>query len=212
MPLSIIIADDHPIILTGIRNLIEISKLQCNIVAEAYQASELLEILKKHHCDILVTDFSMPGDKHPDGLAMIQRLRRDYPTLPIIILTQIQNIGILQTLIQLGVSGILLKKAVVGELSEAIQKVSSGHCYISPLVATLLAEAGAYSHSPLAQLTPRESEVVRLLSSGMSVTKVAEYLNRSVKTISTQKNNAMQRLGLKSDSALFHYAQEQGLI
>ncbi|MCP1601797.1 DNA-binding NarL/FixJ family response regulator [Aeromonas caviae] len=61
------------------------------------------------------------------------------------------------------------------------------------------------------QLTPKESEVVRLLASGMSVTQVAEYLNRSVKTISTQKKSAMLRLGLQSDSALFHYAKEMGL-
>ena len=64
---------------------------------------------------------------------------------------------------------------------------------------------------PAVQLTPRENEVVRLLASGMSVTQVAEYLNRSVKTISTQKKSAMLRLGLQSDSALFHYAKEMGL-
>lgn len=75
----------------------------------------------------------------------------------------------------------------------------------------LLVEAGLDHHTSLGQLTPKESEVVRLLASGMSVTQVAEYLHRSVKTISTQKKSAMLHLGLQSDSALFHYAKEQGL-
>ncbi|CAJ1837829.1 Transcriptional regulatory protein RcsB [Aeromonas hydrophila] len=153
----------------------------------------------------------MPGDERSDGLTMIQQLKRDYPTLPILVLTQIHNAGILQSLLQLGVSGVLLKKAVISELSEAIRQILSGHNYIGRSVKTLLAEAGLDHQTSLGQLTPKESEVVRLLASGMSVTQVAEYLHRSVKTISTQKKSAMVRLGLQSDSDLFHYAKEQGL-
>lgn len=211
MSFKIILADDHPLILTGIRSLIAHNQPGCEIVAEAHQVSELLSTLQQHSCDLLITDFSMPGDERSDGLTMIQQLKRDYPTLPIIVLTQIHNAGILQSLIQLGVSGVLLKKAVISELSDAIRQILSGHSYIGGSVKTLLAEAGLDHHTTSMQLTPKESEVVRLLASGMSVTQVAEYLHRSVKTISTQKKSAMLRLGLQSDSALFHYAKEMGL-
>ncbi|WP_240485582.1 response regulator [Aeromonas bestiarum] len=211
MSFKIILADDHPLILTGIRSLIAHHQPGCKVVAEAHQVSELLNTLQQHSCDLLITDFSMPGDERSDGLTMIQQLKRDYPTLPIIVLTQIHNAGILQSLIQLGVSGVLLKKAVISELSDAIRQILSGHSYIGSSVKTLLAEAGLDHHTSLVQLTPKESEVVRLLASGMSVTQVAEYLHRSVKTISTQKKSAMLRLGITSDSALFHYAKEQGL-
>jgi two-component system capsular synthesis response regulator RcsB len=211
MSFKIILADDHPLILTGIRSLIAHNQPSCEVVAEAHQVSELLNTLQQHSCDLLITDFSMPGDERSDGLTMIQQLKRDYPTLPILVLTQIHNAGILQSLLQLGVSGVLLKKAVISELSDAIRQILSGHSYIGSSVKTLLAEAGLDHQTGLVQLTPKESEVVRLLAGGMSVTQVAEYLHRSVKTISTQKKSAMLRLGLQSDSALFHYAKEQGL-
>ncbi|WP_346210303.1 response regulator [Aeromonas salmonicida] len=211
MSFKIILADDHPLILTGIRSLIAHNQPGCEVVAEAHQVSELLNTLQQHSCDLLITDFSMPGDERSDGLTMIQQLKRDYPTLPILVLTQIHNAGILQSLIQLGVSGVLLKKAVISELSDAIRQILSGHSYIGSSVKNLLAEAGLDHQTSLVQLTPKESEVVRLLAGGMSVTQVAEYLHRSVKTISTQKKSAMLRLGLQSDSALFHYAKEQGL-
>ncbi|MFP7407724.1 response regulator [Aeromonas veronii] len=211
MSFKIILADDHPLILTGIRSLIEQITPHCEVVAEAYQVSDLLSLLQQHHCNLLITDFSMPGDIRSDGMVMIQQLRRDYPTLPMIVLTQIHNAGILQSLLQLGVSGILLKKAVITELSDAIRQILSGQIYIGSSVKTLLAEAGLDHHITSIQLTPKENEVVRLLASGMSVTQVAEYLHRSVKTISTQKKSAMMRLGISSNSALFDYAKSHGL-
>lgn len=210
MSFKIILADDHPLILTGIRSLIDQITPHCEVIAEAYQVSDLLNLLEQHHCDLLITDFSMPGDTRSDGMVMIQQLRRDYPTLPIIVLTQIQNSGILQSLIQAGVNGLILKKSVINELADAIRQILLGHRYIGPAVKMLLANAGLAHHDNINPLTAKESEVVRLLASGMSVTQVADYLHRSVKTISTQKKSAMVRLGLQSDSELFQYAKEHG--
>ncbi|MFQ1803002.1 response regulator [Aeromonas veronii] len=210
MSFKIILADDHPLILTGIRSLIEQITPHCEVVAEAYQVSDLLKLLQQHHCDLLITDFSMPGDTRSDGMVMIQQLRRDYPTLPIIVLTQIQNSGILQSLIQAGVNGLILKRSVINELADAIRQILLGHRYIGPAVKMLLANAGIAHHDNINPLTAKESEVVRLLATGMSVTQVADYLHRSVKTISTQKKSAMTRLGLQSDSELFQYAKEHG--
>ncbi|KIQ78010.1 response regulator [Aeromonas sp. L_1B5_3] len=211
MSFKIILADDHPLILTGIRSLIDQITPKCDVIAEAYQVSDLLNLLQQHHCDLLITDFSMPGDTRSDGMVMIQQLRRDYPNLPIIVLTQIQNSAILQSLIQVGVKGLILKKSVINELADAIRQILLGHRYIGPTVQMLLASAGISGQGNSNPLTPKESEVVRLLASGMSVTQVADYLHRSVKTISTQKKSAMTRLGISSDSALFDYAKSSGL-
>lgn len=211
MSFKIILADDHPLILTGIRSLIDQITPHCEVIAEAYQVSDLLNLLQQQHCDLLITDFSMPGDTRSDGMVMIQQLRRDYPNLPIIVLTQIQNSAILQSLIQVGVKGLILKKSVINELADAIRQILLGHRYIGPTVRMLLASAGISGQGNNNPLTPKESEVVRLLASGMSVTQVADYLHRSVKTISTQKKSAMTRLGLSSDSALFDYAKSSGL-
>lgn len=210
MSFKIILADDHPLILTGIRSLIEQITPHCEVIAEAYQVSELFNSLQQYHCGLLITDFSMPGDTLCDGMVMIHKLRRDYPTLPIIVLTQIQNSAIMQSLIQAGINGLILKKSVIDELAEAIRQILLGHRYIGPTVHMLLASAGI-SGPDNNPLTPKESEVVRLLASGMSVTQVADHLHRSVKTISTQKKSAMVRLGITSDSALFDYAKSSGL-
>ncbi|HIC8841108.1 response regulator [Aeromonas veronii] len=211
MTFRIILSDDHPLILAGIRSLIEKITPRCDVVAEAYRVSDLYILLRQQPCDLLITDFSMPGDSRSDGLVMVQQLRREYPNLAIIVLTQLHNNAILQALLQCGISGLILKKSVITELSEAIRQVLLGHTYIGKSVKTLLTEAGISRHTDLTPLTPKESEVVRLLASGMSVTQVAEHLNRSVKTISTQKKSAMMRLGLQSDSELFKYANEYGL-
>ncbi|WP_429188284.1 response regulator [Aeromonas veronii] len=211
MSFKIILADDHPLILTGIRSLIKQITPHCEVVAEAYQVSDLLNLLEQHHCDLLITDFNMPGDTRCDGMVMIQKLRRDYPNMPIIVLTQVQNNAILQSLIQAGINGLILKKSVVTELADAIRQILLGHRYIGPAVKVLLANAGLAHHDNISPLTAKESEVVRLLASGMSVTQVADHLHRSVKTISTQKKSAMLRLGISSDSALFEYAKSSGL-
>ena len=211
MTFKVIISDDHPLILAGIRSLIEKITPRCDVVAEAYSVSDLFILLKQQPCDLLITDFSMPGDSRSDGLIMVQQLRREYPNMAIIVLTQLHNNAILQALLQCGISGLILKKTVITELSEAIRKVLLGHTYVGKSVKTLLTEAGISRHTEITPLTPKESEVVRLLASGMSVTQVAEHLSRSVKTISTQKKSAMMRLGLQSDSELFKYANEYGL-
>ena len=100
-----------------------------------------MDRLQESHFDLLITDFSMPGDERCDGLAMIQQLRREYPELPIIVLTQIHNAGILQSLAQSGVRGIILKKAVLNELTDAIRQIKTGQHYIGNSVNAVLAEA-----------------------------------------------------------------------
>ncbi|MFQ2312973.1 response regulator [Aeromonas dhakensis] len=211
MTFKIIIADDHPLVLSGLRNLIETITPRCDITGEAHSVSELLTLLKSQNCDLLVTDFSMPNDSQSDGLTLIKLLRRTYPNLSIILFTQMQNPALLQTLLKEGVNGVILKSSLIDELKDAIVKVLSGHIYTGKTVQRLFINRDLYPHKAQ-RLSPKETEVVRLLVGGMSVSEAATHLHRSIKTISTQKINAMNKLGIKSDSELFEYAKNSGLV
>lgn len=211
MTTRVIIADDHPIIVAGVRMLLA-AKPDIEVVAEADSPDRLLSALRATPCDLLITDFSMPGGEAADGLALLQRIRRDFPALPIIVLTMVANVGVHGTIVQAGVRGLVDKGSGMAEISLAIQAVSQGRDYISASFKQGLLQSGfdAEAGAP-ARLSPRELEVIRLFSSGLTVTDIAERLTRSVKTVSRQKADAMVKLGLRNDFDIFVYAREHGL-
>lgn len=101
-PLRVIVADDHPIFLIGLRVVLEQDNL-ASVVAEACNPDELLQALERHACDVLVTDFMMPVERQNDGLRLLQRIRRDFPTLPVIVVTTLSNAGLFQSMLDLDV-------------------------------------------------------------------------------------------------------------
>ncbi|WP_368563438.1 response regulator [Pseudoxanthomonas sp. UTMC 1351] len=212
MRLRIILADDHPVVRIGARAVIEASGVG-DIVAEASGTDELLSALSTHTCDVLVTDFSMPGGQQADGFAMIELIRRRYPTLPILMLSMASNLGILRMVVGAGVLGLVDKSASMDELPTAIQTVHRGSPYVSRTLKQRVAELGTEGVSANGKKSPspRESEVLRLLASGMTVTQIAEQLHRSVTTISRQKSDAMRKLGIKNDAELFEFLKTEGL-
>src|SRR5688572_11942798 len=114
MTLRIILADDHPIVRSGVRALLERNNLQ--VVAEAGSTDELFTALANNECDVLLTDFSMPGGQLADGLAMLEALRGKWPKLPIIVLTMMNNPGVLSSILATGVRGLLNKSDALSEL------------------------------------------------------------------------------------------------
>lgn len=211
MPLRVIIADDHPLIRAGVRTLLE-SDSGLSVVAEADSADKLLALLKDTPADLLITDFSMPGGQAADGLGLIQRLRRDYPSLPIIVLTMLANAGVHGTILESGVRGLIDKSAGMAEISLAIQAVVQGRDYTSTTFREGLRQSQFdRTTGESARLSPRELEVLRLFASGLTVSEIAERLSRSIKTVSRQKNDAMLKLGLKNDLDIFVYANEHRL-
>lgn len=211
MTLRVVLADDHPIVLLGSRMLIEQGGLE--IVGEARNSQELMLILAATPCDVLVTDFAMPHEGHLDGMAMLGVIRRKYPELPIVVLTNIANAGILRALLGEGVLGIVEKGAEMSELPAAVRAVKKGVTYVSNKLQRELAEQGFTSEEgrQAARLTARELEVVRLLASGKSPAEVGQMLHRTVKTVSWTKISAKRKLGLKSDAELYEYISNQGL-
>ncbi|NAT21693.1 DNA-binding response regulator [Pseudomonas syringae pv. actinidifoliorum] len=206
-------ADDHPIFLIGLRVVLEQDDL-AHVVAEAGNPDALLQALASHACDVLVTDFMMPVERQNDGLRLLQRVRRDFPVLPVIVVTTLSNAGLFQSMLDLGVRGLLSKASLAGELPAAVKGALRGEIFVADSVRRVLREAQQYGPDALLaaeRLSPRELEVLRLLSAGYTVGQIAAQLNRSKQTVSAQKVGAMRKLGLANDAALFIYLQESGM-
>ncbi len=211
MRLRIILADDHPVVRIGARALIESSGVG-EVTAEANNPDELLHALEDHPCDVLVTDFAMPGGQQPDGFAMLGLIRRRHPDLPILMLSMANNLGILRMAVSAGVLGLIDKASSLDELPQALQTVHRGAPYVSRGLKERIAELGSESVAAGGkQPSPREIEVLRLLASGLSVTEIAAQLSRSVTTISRQKGDAMRKLGISNDAELFEFLRNGGI-
>ncbi|KPX16554.1 LuxR response regulator receiver [Pseudomonas syringae pv. delphinii] len=156
----------------------------------------------------------MPVERQNDGLRLLQRVRRDFPVLPVLVVTTLSNAGLFQSMLDLGVRGLLSKASLAGELPAAVKGALRGEIFVADSVRRVLREAQQYGPDALLateRLSPRELEVLRLLSAGHTVGQIAAQLNRSKQTVSAQKVGAMRKLGLANDAALFIYLQESGM-
>ncbi|CAQ83652.1 MULTISPECIES: response regulator transcription factor RcsB [Photorhabdus] len=201
--LNVIIADDHPIVLFGIRKSLE--RLEwINVVAESEDSTTLINNLSCIKANVLITDLSMPGDIYGDGLNLIKYIKRHYPRLSIIVLTMNNNPAILSAVLELDIEGVVLKQGAPTDLSDVLTALKQGERFMPESVSELLKKVTKtrYGDKPLSQ---KESEVLRLFAQGFLVTDIAKKLNRSVKTISSQKKSAMVKLGVNNDIALLNY-------
>ncbi|WP_423357677.1 response regulator [Dyella halodurans] len=183
------------------------------VIVDVGSPDELVHALEQQSCDLVITDFSMPGGQVADGLNMLGLIERRWPGLPIIVLTMVSNAGVLSSILAAGVRGLLNKSDALTELTLAVQAVSHDRYYVSTSIERALDAAragGAATAQP--SLSKRETEVLRLFASGITVSEIATQLNRSVKTISRQKMDAMGKLGLRSDLDIYTYAREHGLV
>lgn len=204
----ILLADDHPVVRIGVRAIIEVHALG-QVVAETGTVDELFQLLSEQNFDLLVTDLSMPGTQHIDGYAMIERICRNHPELPVLVLSMTSNASVLRTVYASGVLGLLDKASSMAELPAAIQAAERGSAYISASLRRQLAQAGCRPPGYRA-LSPREAEVLRLLAKGLRVKDIALRLNRGITTISKQKSDAARKLGLRNDVELFDFLRREG--
>ncbi|CAI8958714.1 two-component system, NarL family, captular synthesis response regulator RcsB [Pseudomonas sp. IT-P12] len=209
--MRVIIADDHPVVRIGLRMLIDLSR-PCVVVGEADGPDSLLNLLSDTPCELLVTDFSMPGNVQADGLKMLSMVRRHHPHTAIILVTMFANVTTLRAAFAQGVMAIIAKDASAKELPLAIKSVREGRRFISQSLRAALLQAEADVEAGPPALSAKEHEVVRMLASGMTVSEIADYFKRSVSTISKQKSMAMQRLGISTDVDLFAYARDSGMV
>jgi two-component system capsular synthesis response regulator RcsB len=211
--IKVIIADDHPVILFGAAQAL-LKFPEVEVVGQARQSTELIQLLQKSPCDVVVSDLAMPGGQYGDGMPLLGYIGRQFPTVRIVVLTMLENPALLKRLREVGVTAVINKSDDLSHIGLAVVHVMRGQEYIGPSVRLALDSMGlsASGQQRGLVLSKRELEVVRLFVSGMTITEIAEQLKRSIKTISTQKNTAMRKLGIERDSELFQYAQSNGLL
>lgn len=206
--IRLVLADDHPALLAGI--LHELKPLQSlEIIGTASNSTEIVEILARASCDVLITDYAMPGGQFGDGISFLSFLRRRFPDVNVIVFTMLDNPAITNEMSSLGIKAVLSKSDDVSHLISAIHAVKGGAAYFSP---TALSQAGPARTEGAQALSMREAEVVRLYIAGRSVKEIAEQLHRSKQTVSAQKMSAMRKLGIERDADLFRFAYETGLV
>ncbi len=207
--LRVVVADDHPAVRAGIQHTLAVSTT-ISVTGAARDSTELMEMLSRHACEVLISDYSMPGGHFGDGITLFGLIRQRYPNLKIVVLTMLESPGIVHSLLNLGVPAILSKSDSLNHLLPAIHGAYANGRYLSPRISELAStlDRGDYG---IQMLTRRELEVVRLFVSGLTINEIAERLHRSKKTISTQKGTAMLKLGLERDVELLRYGIEAGL-
>ncbi|CAH2790064.1 MAG: Two-component transcriptional response regulator, LuxR family [uncultured Paraburkholderia sp.] len=213
VPVRAIIADDHPLVLLAIENLLN-SFSNLRAVGRAADTSELFEQLERNVCDLVLMDLYMPGEFEPDALEAIRMFRQHFPNVALVVLTMETDAAVLQSVISLGVEGLLSKRDRIDLIHVAIVTALARECYVGPAVRALIADATLIQRLDYVRkmLSRRELEVFTHYASGFGVTEIAARVDRSVKTISAQKCTAMRKLPLESDAELFCFAVEHGVI
>ena len=212
MPLKLVLADDHPIVLDGLEQLFRAQK-DVTVVARCQDGVETLRAVRQHRPDVLLLDIRMPA---PDGLQVIRNLQKDsLPTRIVLLTVELSEDDVLEA-VRLGVKGVVLKEMSPQMLMECVRKVADGEQWIERRSLTraldkmLCREAGFREVSSV--LTSREIEIVRLATRGLRNQAIAEQLHISEGTVKVHLHNIYEKLGIDGRVGLTLYAREKGLL
>ena len=208
--INIIIADDHAVVRKGLKQIFD-ETLDLFVADEASSGLELLEKVRKNKFDVVILDISMPGK---DGLDTLKELKNERPDLPVLIFTIYPEEQYAVRVIKAGAAGYVNKESETDVLIEAIRKVSQGRKYISPDLAELLAtNLESSGEAPLHEsLSDREYQVMCMIASGKTATDIAKELSLSINTISTYRLRILEKMGLKNNAEITHYAVKNKLV
>lgn len=211
--IHVILADDHPIVLLGIKNALQ-NTPDIALVAQAESPEDLFSCLARERCDVLVTDFSMPSEKQADGLTMLNQLRKQFPAVRVVVLTKITTPAMIAPILQAGALALVEKSAAIQDITKAIYRAAAGKHYFTQDIRRELGTLGLTDSNlnESAKLSPREIEVLRLFAGGHTNNQIAAILGVSAKTTSRQKQDAMRKLAARNDAELFSHARDLGLI
>ncbi|MNX56061.1 Transcriptional regulatory protein RcsB [compost metagenome] len=212
--LRIVLADDHPLVLAGIRDLLE-KELGFEVVAALDSPTALVEHLVRDLPQVVITDYSMPGDeRYGDGMRLITYLTRRFLDTPVIVLTMVSNPMIISALYDAGVAAVVLKRDSLAEIVTALRTLRAGRKYHPPgFQRNDRGEARSeFIGERFNSLSPKEFEVLRHFIRGESMMQVAETLRRSVKTVSGQKIAAKRKLNVQTDQELVRFCVESGMF
>jgi DNA-binding NarL/FixJ family response regulator len=208
MSIRIVIADDHRVMLDGIRALLrDVSGLE--IVADALNGEELMTQVRTHQPDVVLTDIQMPVK---DGIQAATEIHAAFPQVKIIALTMLNESMFIRRMLEAGVSGYVTKNVDKDELVRVIHKVAGGEKHFSEEVtAQLMNNFSAPAASPLDVLTKREKEILTLIAQGLTDKEIAEKVFLSALTVISHRKNILSKLGLKNKVEITRFAMENGL-
>ncbi|HEX8556525.1 MAG TPA: response regulator transcription factor [Pyrinomonadaceae bacterium] len=207
--MKVLIADDHAVVRRGLTQLLadEFPDLSAG---EAQDAGEVFKLVREQDWDIIILDISMPGRS---GLEVLKELKQQRPRVPVLVLTSHPEEQYAVRVLKAGAAGYMTKESAPESLIEGIRKVTAGGRYVSPRLAELLAAAvGAeLGKPPHESLSDREYRVLCLVGAGKTVGQIAAELSLSVKTVSTYRTRLLEKMGMKTNAELTHYAIRNGL-
>ena len=218
-PIRVVLADDHTLVRAGIRALL-CSMEGVEIVAEASDGREALELIRQHQPEVALIDIAMPG---LNGLEATLQVVQACPRVGVLILSMYANEEYVMQALRAGAAGYLLKNVVTAELELALRAVARGESYLSPAISKqVIAEylrrvrgqeaLPIEAPSPYQRLTPRQREILQLIAEGHTTKEIAQRLHVSIKTVETHRTQLMQRLDIHDIAGLVRYAMRIGLL
>jgi DNA-binding NarL/FixJ family response regulator len=209
--IKVLLVDDHAIMRDGIRALLGLHD-DIEIIGEASEGQEAIEKTRDLSPDVIVMDVAMPG---MDGLEATRRIKKQLPTVKVIVLTQYDNKEYILSAIKAGAAGYVPKRALGSELVSAIRTVYRGESFLYPSAAAVLIDdyrLQAKTAEPYDRLTPREREILKLIAEGHTTREIANTLFISFKTVIGHRAKIMEKLGLRNRTELFKFAVRKGLL
>lgn len=208
--IRVVLADDHPVVLAGMKALIEASP-DIEVAGESHNGHAALQVLQAQAPDIAIIDISMP---EMGGITLANRIVAEHAAIKILVLTAQEDRAYVQQLLSAGARGYVLKRSAAEELIRAIRTVHAGGVYIDPAIADkVLAPKNAEEHAASGiALSEREEEVLKLAAQGWTNREAAEKLGISVKTVETYKARAAEKLDLRTRAEIVRYGKSRGWL
>ncbi len=206
---TIVVADDHHVVRSGLRLLLEVED-EFTVVAEAADADAALRTVLGHKPAVLVLDLNMPGDV--TSLDAIPLVREKSPDTSVVVLTMQEDPSFARAALQAGARGYVLKDSANTELVEAVRRAASGGTYLAPKLGAALAATPATPPGPPDDLTPRELEVLHLIALGHTNAEIGKQLYLSIRTVESHRAHIQQKLRRSTRAELVRYALDHGLL
>jgi DNA-binding NarL/FixJ family response regulator len=208
--IKVLVADDHAVVRRGLRQILAETP-DILVGGEAANGGDAMRLVRDERWDAVVLDINLGG---ANGLELLAEIKREKPLLPVLILTVYSEEQYALRAVRAGAAGFLTKESAPEKLIEALRKVASGGRYVTAEVAERLATFIASKHegAPHEALSNREFQIVKLIASGKTVSQVASELGLSVKTVSTHRTRILQKMGMKTNAELTHYAVKNKLV
>jgi DNA-binding NarL/FixJ family response regulator len=213
MTISIVLADDHPVMRRGLRSLLE-SDPDLSVVGEAGDGLDAIRLVERLRPNVLVLDLMMPG---LSGLEALRIIRQRVPQTRVLVLSMYSNKAFIAETLKNGATGYLLKGCTEEDLVRAVRETAAGRRCLSPPVTEIaiddyIAQASAGPFDPHETLTAREREVLQLAAEGLTNSEIASRLHISPRTVENHRAHVMRKLGLQNHTDLVRHAMRRGLI